>query len=369
MKKVAFYTNMPSPYRVEFFNLLGQHCDLYVFFEMKASSSRDPKWFSDNCRSFHAVFLRGIKYSGEAAFCPGIVREFKKVRPDINVVCNMSSLSGMLLVDYFNKHKINYVVEGDGAFSKPSSKIKTKIKKRILSNAEMLLFTSDEHKDYLLRFGGEEKRMFHYPFSSILSSQIVEKPAGDDNKKRLRNELGIKNMTTFVSVGRFIPLKDFSTLIKAFKKYDEGAQLLLIGGKPTKEYQNIISTEGIKNIHFVDFQEPNKLFKYMQASDCFVFSSLCDVWGLVINEAMAVGLPVISSSGALAARELSKNNNGVCIYQAGNIVDLQAKIDYFLSLSEEEIHLIANQNLQKIKEYTLEEMCDRHVNLLNLSQN
>ena len=79
MKTVAFYVNMPSPYRINFFNLLGQYCNLYVFFEMDKSRTRDNSWQSYDFKNFHPVFLKGFSYSGEAAFCPSIIKQYKKL--------------------------------------------------------------------------------------------------------------------------------------------------------------------------------------------------------------------------------------------------------------------------------------------------
>ena len=42
--KVLFMTNVPSPYRVDFFNELGKLCDLTVYFEKKSSDERNDIW-------------------------------------------------------------------------------------------------------------------------------------------------------------------------------------------------------------------------------------------------------------------------------------------------------------------------------------
>ena len=76
MKRVAFYTNLPSPYRVDFFNELGKNCELFVFFEMSRASNRDEKWFSDHCKNFTPIFLNPIFHSAENAFCPDAIAQY-----------------------------------------------------------------------------------------------------------------------------------------------------------------------------------------------------------------------------------------------------------------------------------------------------
>ena len=45
--KVLFLTNVPSPYRVDFFNALGELCELTVLFETKTAKSRNEAWIAD----------------------------------------------------------------------------------------------------------------------------------------------------------------------------------------------------------------------------------------------------------------------------------------------------------------------------------
>ena len=362
MKRVAFYTNMPSPYRVDFFNLLGKYCDLYVFFEMNKSSTRDDSWQSYDFKNFKAIFLKGYHYSGEAAFCPSIIKEYKKIKPEINFVCNFSSLTGIKLVNYFVKHNISYFIEGDGAFNrKDKLLIKKAIKNKVFSHADKLFYTSDEHLEYLLSHKADINKTIRYPFSSLFKNEICNPNDVFPNKKSFKERIGIQNRFTIISVGRFLKLKNFDLLIKVFKEFEDRCQLLLVGGKETEEYKKIIMENNIRNISFIDFLNKKELFMYLKASDLFVFTSLLDVWGLVINEAMANSLPIISSDGALGAVELSKNNSGIILYKAGSKEELVNMLDKIINSSENTLKKMSNSNYIKIQEYTLEKMCEAHI--------
>lgn len=54
--KLLYITNIPSPYRVDFFNELSKYCDLTVLFERKKADDRDDNWYGNRFK-FKAVFL------------------------------------------------------------------------------------------------------------------------------------------------------------------------------------------------------------------------------------------------------------------------------------------------------------------------
>ena len=58
MMKILWLTNIPSPYRVDFFNELGKLCELTVLFEKKAASDRDDSWKNFEAKNFTPVFLK-----------------------------------------------------------------------------------------------------------------------------------------------------------------------------------------------------------------------------------------------------------------------------------------------------------------------
>ena len=78
--RVLFFTNVPSPYRVEFFNELGKLCELTVVFEKKTSNERDKSWGEYKFETFNGVFLPGISISTDSAFCFGFKKIIKEGR-------------------------------------------------------------------------------------------------------------------------------------------------------------------------------------------------------------------------------------------------------------------------------------------------
>ena len=64
------------------------------------------------------------------------------------------------------------------------------------------------------------------------------------------------------------------------------------------------------NIVFVEFKTKEDLIDYYRAADLFVLPTREDIWGLVVNEAMAVGTPVITTTNCGAGIEILKNGDG-----------------------------------------------------------
>ena len=115
-------------------------------------------------------------------------------------------------------------------------------------------------------------------------------------------------------------------------------------------------------MHFVDFQTSDVLKKYYMAADLFVLPTRLDIWGLVINEAMAHGLPVITTDTCAAGVELVNEGNGIIIPSE----DISALNESIIKIiSDNDLRLKMSQKaLLKIKEYTIENMVKVHLKVL-----
>lgn len=82
MKKILYMTNLPVPYKIDFFNELGRNMNLTVVFERRTASDREDSWLSSSFLNFNAVFMDGKEYGNEAAFCPEICSIIKKGKPN-----------------------------------------------------------------------------------------------------------------------------------------------------------------------------------------------------------------------------------------------------------------------------------------------
>ena len=132
--KVLFLTNIPSPYRVDFFNELGLLCDLTVTFEGTYATDRDSKWKCDEIKNFTPLFMRGVRINSDSFFCPKIIKIIKQ-KWDVIVVGVYSSITSMLAIEYMRRKKIPFYIEADGGLIYPDKKLKYNIKKHFISSA------------------------------------------------------------------------------------------------------------------------------------------------------------------------------------------------------------------------------------------
>jgi glycosyltransferase involved in cell wall biosynthesis len=128
-----------------------------------------------------------------------------------------------------------------------------------------------------------------------------------EDRESIRSDLGVTGVT-FIYVGRLWSGKGLDYLLDAFKRLQTGCQvessLLLVGDGPEDGHlRKRCQKQGIRNVVFAGFQQRHKLPQYYTASDVFIFPTLGDPYGLVVDEAMASFLPVISTDAAGEIRD------------------------------------------------------------------
>lgn len=360
--KVLFLSNIPSPYRIDFFNKLGEYIDLKVIFEAERAENLNNNWFDGKINTFESVFLKKGNIR-EKKIDWKIIKYLKKKNQDIVVVTNYSYYTELLGLMIIKLKKIPYIMELDGSVVKKESIIKYLIKKLIINGAIAYISPSKSTDDYLKYYGVEEKKIFRYPFTSINSKDILKKKLEDNKKQKLRSELGISGEKVIISVGRLIDLKGFESLIKAWKYIDKRYKLIIAGdGENREKYKHMIEKMGIRNIEFIGFKSKRELIDYYRASDLFILLTKGDVWGLVINEAMSNGLPIITTDKCGAGLELIRDGENGYLVPVDNEKILLEKIDKILS-NNELINIMSKNNIEKINDYSIEKMVTAHLEI------
>lgn len=188
--KVLFIANIPSPYRVDFFNELGKYCDLTVAFEGKVATDRNTKWKSVEYKNFNAVFLEGIRTKSDQFLCMNVIQFLKKGYERI-ILGGYSSPTAMLAIEYMRIRKIPFFIEADGGMISNDGRLKYKIKRHFISSATGWFSSGKVTTDYLIHYGGDEAKIYLYPFTSLREKDILQKIPSKEEKKMLRRELKI----------------------------------------------------------------------------------------------------------------------------------------------------------------------------------
>lgn len=113
----------------------------------------------------------------------------------------------------------------------------------------------------------------------------------------------------FLYVGRLAPEKNLERLLRAYRQYVERGgewRLVLVGmGPQERQLRSAADSLGLGgHVHFAGFKNGRDLFPYYAFASCFILPSVREPWGLVVNEAMASGLPVLVSHRCGCAPEL-----------------------------------------------------------------
>ena len=354
--KVLLTSNIPSPYFVNYADELGKYVDLTVVFELSGASDRDDKWKQNvDGKRFKTHFLNAKRTSAESGLSFNIKRFLKDKSFERIIIANPTTPTGVIALSYCRKHKIPFIIQSEGGFQGTGKGIKEKIKKYIMGKADMYLTGMGGDNDYFLMYGATKEKLKPYYFTSSYAKDIDEKTLTAQEKQELKTKLGIKKNKMVLFVGQFIHRKGIDILLKAFKGLDSDACLYLIGGSMTDEYVKIINDSNIRNVVSIDFLSKDELRKYYQAADLFVMTTREDTWGLVVNEAMEHGLPVITTKKCIAGQCLVEDGINGYLIESENV---EKAHEYMKKLLNDATlrETISNNNLQKIKSHTLENM-------------
>lgn len=356
MKKIFYYCNFPSPYYIGFLNELGKYCELTAVFERGDSSERDASWKQFSAPNIkELIILRGIHTKADMAFCPQITRYIKKGKYDHYILHDPASPTGMWLIWYMKMRKIPFILQSEGGFGGDGKTgFKEKYKRALMSGAQLYLSTMSYEREYFLAYGASKETLVRYPFASFFQKDILQKPLTYAEKSEIRARLGIKEDKVIVSVGRIIPSKAYDVLLEAVKDLSENVGVYIISGQATPALQEIIDKYHITNVHFVDFMPKEQLWEYYKMADFLALPTRIDTWGLFVNEAMANGLPVITTNRCVAGLELIEDNeNGFII----NVDDVEALNQRIRLLLDDDVlrEKMAENNIKKIQWYTFEE--------------
>lgn len=355
--KVLFLTNLPSPYRVEFFSELGKKCELTVLYERSSASDRDKNWTASSENTYQEIYLKGLEIGTDNSFCPNVIH-YLKPEYDIIVIGMYSTYTAIVAMLWMKLNHIQYVISTDGGFIRKESKIAKILKTLLLSSASFWLGTGESARKYLCYYGAKNERIFDYPFTSIYKDDIVQNEFGINEKKELREKLKINANKVIISVGQFIPRKGFDILLESCSAIlDTNTVLLIIGG--TREELEVVTSKKIpKNVKVYPFMSKHQLFQYYLAADLFVLPTREDVWGLVVNEAMACGLPVLTTNRCVAGLEMISPGNNGWIIPVDDVNALSTNITKILCQPSLQIH--ANDAIKCAQRYTYQKMADRH---------
>jgi glycosyltransferase involved in cell wall biosynthesis len=147
---------------------------------------------------------------------------------------------------------------------------------------------------------GVDPRRIHYVTQSIdVAHWESSRLRWQSQRDQLRRDFGAIG-TTFLYVGRLRREKGVDDLLAAYGQLADLDTTLLLAGDGEDEpiYRALVAEHGLRNVRFLGFLDHDQLPRAYAAADALVLPTLLDRHGLVVEEAMASGIPVISTEAA-----------------------------------------------------------------------
>jgi len=207
------------------------------------------------------------------------------------------------------------------------SQVQKLLRRFLAKHADGFLAWGTPSRDYLLSLGAQSE-LIH------LCQQAVDNDfwVGQSNsldRAALRSELDFHG-TAFLLTGRLVERKGFHKFIEAWHMagatLDQCSAIIVGSGDQLDKLQRLVEHHGLSNIRFVHAQSPHQLARYYAAADVFVFPSLEDVWGMVVNEALCFNLPILASKYAGASQGLIADAMPDSLFDPVNISEFSQKL-------------------------------------------
>lgn len=288
-----------------------------------------------------------------AFMCYGTEREHKQqvvsalnqFQPDFAVINGYVGAEQTAAIRYCQKHHIPYAIESDTPLHIPGNKLKAMLKKiylrSLLHHKYCYGFPGGTlQKENLTYYGVPGNKNFIMPMS-ISSERLLRVAENLPEKVDLKESLMLQNKKVFLFVGRLVEEKNVSLLIKAYeelKKMRDDIALLIVGDGPEREnLQAEVKNGNIQDVYFFGYVVFPEIVRYYKAADFFVLPSVHEPWGLVVNEAMIMGLPVIVSSAVGCRIDLIKDGKNGFVFESGSGKSLIEKMIKIIKCDYQEI--------------------------------
>jgi glycosyltransferase involved in cell wall biosynthesis len=298
--RVVYWNNIPAPYMVERFNAVAErgNIDLEVWFSTRTESDRSWQ-VAEECWRFPYRYLPAIPGRRTSTIPSPALR----ARPEalVSLYATPSFILGSTAAR-LRGIRIAYWVEVTFDAWIRRRWWKERLKSALLPRADGILTAGRDGAAFATRYGVSPERIFTVPHVIDFDRYAEGTARARRSRDRLRLQLGLDGVT-FAYVGRLWSGKGLDHLLDAFgalqRENAHNVSLVLVGdGTDEARLRKRCADEGLGAVVFAGFRDGDALLRLYAAVDVFVFPTLGDPFGMVVLEAMACGLPVLSTSAA-----------------------------------------------------------------------
>jgi glycosyltransferase involved in cell wall biosynthesis len=267
-----------------------------------------------------------------------VFKVFKNIKPDLLNITGYYDPAQVLLLFWAKLHGVKVVISSESnARHNPRQFVKEIIKKTILKIADGFICFGSSSTAYFLELGIQPNTILTNK-AAVVDNDLLRKKYEQAviNKQQLKVKLQLPQYN-FMYVGRLIELKNLLRLLDCFSTIQsQNWGLILLGeGDQKPDLERFIASKNIQNITFLKGVNWYEVSEAMALADVFVLASTSEAWGLVVNEAMVCGLPVLVSDCCGCVEDLVKNNENGFVFDPYNKEELTEKLNFFVQNTEQ----------------------------------
>jgi glycosyltransferase involved in cell wall biosynthesis len=338
-RKLAIVCTHPIQYYVPVFRALTESCrfDLRVFYTYSQAATdgifdsgfgTEVKWDIPLLEGYAYNFVRNVaRRPGLDHFrgliTPTLAREIEAWQPDAVLVYTWNSQSHLQALRYFNG-RLPVLFRGDSTLIDHRVWWRAALRRIFLtwvySHVDIAIAVGTKNRDYFAWSGLPLRRIAMAPHSVDTVRFAADSAEHMKLVLKWRRELGIDpDAIVILFAGKLQSKKNPALLLDAFRALDDGSHLVFVGNGDL-EVKLKAKAKTLANVHFMPFQNQSVMPAVYRLGDVFVLPSQGpeETWGLALNEAMASGRAVISSSKAGGACDLIRSAETGWIFESGD---------------------------------------------------
>lgn len=323
-RKLGVLASHPIQYQAPIFRELARHVDLRVFFahrqtprgQADAGFAVPFEWDVNLLSGYSHEFLQNeARHPDSASFfgcdTPGIKAAIADAGFDAFLVMGWNLKAYWQAVRACKRHHVPVLVRGDSQLGTGRGFVKRAVKKlaypAMLRQFDACLFVGHHNRVYLAHYGVPANRLYFSPH--CVDNQRFAVAAASCDREELRRRLGLdSDARVALFVGKLTQMKRPGDLIEAIGLlHRRGVRIqgLLVGDGPLRSELEQQAAACTAAVAFAGFWNQQQLPQAYAAADVLVLPSTAgETWGLVVNEAMACGLPAVVSDAVGCAPDL-----------------------------------------------------------------
>lgn len=317
--KLAIVMEVVAPYRIPVFNRLAEHLgnNLLVLF-MSARGGREWEIPFSQMRFPYKV-MRGLEFVGRSPnpfpryWNREVITLLRRFAPTLTVIVGYHHPTSYAVWWYAKLWGSKlYLLCESNMFDHRSRRMWVEgIKKIFIRTCDGHIVPGRASRAYLKSYGVDEKKIFLTPNSIDTDTFVGRTPSDGDHfrseRQRFQEEWDLPAFN-LLFVGRLASEKGVPIAIEVVKRLQDmgvEAGLIVVGdGVLRGELEAMVQREGVRHTIFLGFKRPGELAFYYRMADLLIHPAESEPWGLVVNEAMTYGVPVLCSPHVGAGQDL-----------------------------------------------------------------